>query len=70
LITALLIIPAASARLHSSTPLQMVMLSMLFATLSVALGLAASLHWDMPAAPAIVVAAAGLFFVSNVLSAR
>ena len=70
LITALLIIPAASARLYSKTPLQMVMLSMMFAILSVVLGLASSLHWDVPAAPAIVVAAAVVFFVSNLVRAR
>lgn len=67
LITALLIIPAASARLFSKTPVQMVLLSILFAVLSVMLGLASSLHWDAPAAPAIVVVAAVLFFVSNLL---
>ena len=70
LITALLIIPAASARLYSKTPLQMVVLSMLFAMLSVVLGLASSLHWDVPAAPAIVVAAAMVFFVSNLVRAQ
>ena len=70
LITALLIIPAASARLYSKTPLQMVVLSMMFAILSVVLGLASSLHWDIPAAPAIVVAAAVVFFVSNLVRVR
>ncbi|MCW8922929.1 MAG: metal ABC transporter permease [Gammaproteobacteria bacterium] len=67
LITALLIIPAASARLYSSTPLQMVVLSVLFAVLSVVLGLASSMQWDMPTAPAIVLAAAALFFLSNLV---
>ena len=70
LITALLIIPAASARLYSKTPLQMVVLSMLFAIISVVLGLFSSLQWDAPAAPAIVVAAAMMFFVSNLVRAR
>ena len=70
LITALLIIPAASARLYSKTPFQMVLLSMVFAILSVVLGLASSLHWDVPAAPAIVVAAAVVFFVSNLVRGR
>ena len=70
LITALLIIPAASARLYSKTPLQMVVLSMMFAVLSVVLGLGSSLHWDIPAAPAIVVAAAVVFFVSNLVRVR
>lgn len=70
LITALLVIPAASARLYSKTPLQMVMLSMLFAILSVVLGLGASLYWDAPTAPAMVVAAAIVFFVSSVVRSR
>lgn len=70
LITALLIIPAASARLYSKTPLQMVLLSMVFAIVSVVFGIAASLHWDIPTAPAIVLAAAMLFFASNVVRAR
>ena len=70
LITALLIIPAASARLFSKTPLQMVVLSMLFAILSVVLGLASSLYWDAPTAPAIVLAAAMMFFASNLIRSR
>ena len=70
LITALLIIPAAAARLFSKTPIQMVLLSMLFAILSVVLGIFSSLQWDIPAAPTIVVAAAMLFFVSNLVRAR
>lgn len=70
LITALLVIPAASARLYSKTPLQMVILSMLFAMLSVVLGLGASIYWDAPTAPAMVVAAAIVFFVSSVVRSR
>lgn len=70
LITALLIIPAASARLFSKTPLQMVVLSMVFAVLSVVLGLIASLYWDAPTAPAIVLAASTLFLSSNLVSSE
>ena len=70
LITALLIIPAAAARLFSKSPIQMVLLSMLFAVISVVLGIVSSLQWDTPAAPAIVVAAAVLFFGSNLVRAR
>ena len=66
LITALLIIPAATARLYSKSPKQMVLLSVVIAMLSVVLGLYASLQWDFPAGPAIVVGAALLFFVSRV----
>ncbi|MDH5711458.1 MAG: metal ABC transporter permease [Gammaproteobacteria bacterium] len=70
LITALLIIPAASARLYSRTPLQMVLLSIFFGILSVVIGLISSLHWDIPTAPAIVAAASLLFFVSNLFQPR
>jgi len=71
LITALLIIPAATARLYSKSPKQMVMLSVLVAIAAVVLGLLASLGWDFPTGPAIVVSASCLFFVSRVaLSCR
>ena len=71
LITALLIIPAATARLYSKSPKQMVMLSVLVAIAAVVLGLLVSLGWDFPTGPAIVVSASLLFFVSRVaLSCR
>ena len=70
LITALLIIPAASGRLFSTRPLQMVLLSVVFAMLSVVLGVGASLYWDVSTGPAIVVAAALAFFSSNLVRAR
>ncbi len=65
LITALLIIPAASARLFSRSPLQMMWISIVFAIIAVVAGLTGSLQWDVPTGPAIVVAASGLFFVSR-----
>lgn len=68
LITALLIIPAATARLFSVSPLQMVVLSMFTAVLAVIIGLMASMQWDMPAGPAIVVAATLLFIVARLKS--
>ena len=46
LITALLIIPAATARLYSKSPRQMVLMSVVIAILSVVLGLYSSLLWD------------------------
>ncbi len=65
LVTALLIMPAASARLFSHTPLQMLLLSVVFAVLAVTLGLGASLQWDMPTGPAIVMLASLLFVVAR-----
>lgn len=70
LITALLIIPAASARLFSKTPLQMVVLSVLFAMAGVVLGLSSSLYWDLPTGPAIVMAAAMMFFIAQPMHLR
>lgn len=67
LITALLIIPAATARLFSSTPLHMVMLSIMFAMAAVLFGLGGSLYWDIPTGPAIVVATSIAFFISRLL---
>ncbi len=66
LITALLIIPAATARLFSKSPKQMVLVSVLMAVLAVVLGLFSSLSWDFPTGPAIVVSASLLFFVSRI----
>ena len=67
LITALLIIPAATARLFSSSPKQMVVISVVMAMLAVFLGLFSSLNWDFPAGPSIVMAASSLFFVSRLV---
>ena len=67
LITALLIIPAATARLISHSPKQMVFSSIVLAAAAVVLGLYSSLVWDVPTGPAIVVAASGLFFVLRVI---
>lgn len=64
LITALLIIPAATARRFASSPEQMAILASLIGVISVALGLNGSLAWDTPAGPSIVVAAMGCFALS------
>jgi len=66
LITALLIIPAATARLFSKSPRQMVVVSVFVSIVAVVLGLYSSLGWDLPAGPAIVVSASCLFFVSRI----
>ena len=64
LIVSLLIVPAAAARQLARSPEQMALLAAAAGMLAVALGLAASLAWDTPAGPSIVVAAALLFFLS------
>ena len=68
LITALLIIPAATARLFSKSPKQMVLVSVLMAIVAVVLGLYSSLNWDFPTGPAIVVSSSRLFFLSRIFS--
>jgi zinc transport system permease protein len=62
LITSLLIIPAATARFFARSPEQMALLGSLFGCLAVGGGLYGSMNWDLPAGPAVVVAAALLFF--------
>ena len=65
LITALLIIPAASARRFSASPHSMAVISIVFGVFAVVAGLFASMQWDSPAGPSIVVAAVVCFFVSR-----
>ncbi len=64
LITALLIIPAAAARRLSATPEQMAVMSALLGAVAVVSGLYASLNYDTPSGPSIVVAAMVLFVIS------
>ncbi len=64
LITALLIIPAAAARRVSSSPEAMAAVASMFGVVAVSLGLYASLIWDIPAGPAVVLAALAIFSVS------
>ena len=64
LITALLIIPAATARIFSKTPEQMAFLASLVGCLAVILGLASSWYIDTPAGPSIVLSAGLLFLIS------
>ena len=65
LISALLIIPAASARVFSESPERMMIWSLLLSCMSVSLGLAASYELDTPAGPTIVSAAAVIFALSQ-----
>lgn len=64
LITALLIIPAATSRRLSSSPEAMATMASLIGVVAVMAGLGASFVWDVPAGPAIVLAASTLFAVS------
>lgn len=64
LIAAMLIIPAAGARVYARGPESMAAIASGIGALSVVAGLWASLTWDTPAGPSIIVAAAGIFAVS------
>ncbi|MBF0167054.1 MAG: metal ABC transporter permease [Alphaproteobacteria bacterium] len=64
LITALLVIPPAAARPFARSPEAMALLASLIGTMSVLLGLFASLSIDLPAGPAIVAASVLLFVLS------
>jgi zinc transport system permease protein len=69
LITSLMIIPAAAARRFSRSPEQMALSAAVIGTLAVLLGLAGSWQWDTPAGPSVVLAAALLFGISQLLPA-
>lgn len=64
LITALLIIPAATARRFSASPELMAVLASVIGALAVVGGLFGSLTYDTPSGPSIVVAALLLFTLS------
>ena len=70
LITSMMIIPAAAARRFSSTPEQMALVAAVIGILSVGLGMAASWFQDTPAGPSIVVSAALLFLLAQLLPPR
>lgn len=64
LITAMLIIPAASARRFATSPEQMAVLAALIGSMSVISGLYGSLQWDTASGPSIVVTALAFFLIS------
>jgi len=70
LITALLIIPAASAQRFARSPEQMALLAALVGALAVVGGLLASLWRDTPAGPSIVTPATLLFLLSQLRPAH
>lgn len=69
LITALLVIPAATARRFSPSPESMAVIASVLGVLSVVAGLSASLSFDTAAGPSIVVASL-LVFVASILIPR
>ncbi|WP_018870875.1 MULTISPECIES: zinc ABC transporter permease subunit ZnuB [unclassified Thioalkalivibrio] len=70
LITALMIIPAATSRRFARTPEQMAILAGVLGMLAVGAGIAGSFQWDTPTGPSIVVAALLGFILVQLLPAR
>lgn len=70
LITAMLIIPAATARRFATGPEQMALLASVIGAAAVLAGLFGSLEWDTPSGPSIVVAAVLIFAISLLPATR
>lgn len=67
LVTALMIIPAATARHFSRTPEQMLFYTIIFGFISIIAGISMSWYVDTMTGPSIVAANATLFFISQIL---
>lgn len=68
LITSLLIIPAAAARSFAATPTQMAILASVAGVLAVSGGLYASLQFDTPSGPSIILTALLIFVGAHLVS--
>ena len=67
LITSLLIIPPAIARVFSNSPVVMIFTSMLVSIAAVLLGLYLSIDYDLATGPTIVITLGALFFIAQFL---
>ncbi len=70
LITSLLIIPPAVARMFARTPKAMAFQSIGVSIVAVLMGLGASLFYDLATGPMVVIALGGLFVASQLLPTR
>lgn len=70
IMTSLLIIPAATARKFSSTPEQMAFLASVIGSIAVFGGLSLSWFYDTPAGPSVVISAAAMFMLSQMVRSR
>ena len=66
LVTSIILIPAMSARIISSSPLMMIILSIFFAQIMNVLGIILSFHADLPFAPTIILCGGGIFIMISV----
>jgi len=69
LVTSLLVIPAAAARPFVSTPGHMAVVASGIGSMAVVGGILASVQWDTPTGPSIVVTAFSLFMASLLIGA-
>ncbi|ARP38853.1 zinc ABC transporter permease subunit ZnuB [Vibrio syngnathi] len=70
IMTSLLIIPAATARKFSNTPEQMAFLASVIGSIAVFGGLSLSWFYDTPAGPSVVISAAAMFMLSQMVRSR
>jgi len=70
IMTSLLIIPAATARKFSSTPEQMALFASVIGSIAVCGGLSLSWFYDTPAGPSVVISAAAMFMLSQMVKSR
>lgn len=67
LITAMLIIPSASAFVFSRTPLQMIINGAIIGCLSILGGMYSAIQYDLPTGPAIIIVSVLLLLCSNII---
>ncbi|KAA8663810.1 zinc ABC transporter permease subunit ZnuB [Vibrio gigantis] len=70
IMTSLLIIPAATARKFANTPEQMAFLASVIGSIAVFGGLSLSWFYDTPAGPSVVISAAAMFMLSQMVKTR
>lgn len=70
LVAAMLVIPAATARLLSPTFIHMTLLSLALSVVSVLAGMLVSLRINLPSGPAIILVQAALFFLAAIRPRR
>ncbi|CAK2637194.1 Zn(2(+)) ABC transporter membrane subunit [Vibrio crassostreae] len=70
IMTSLLIIPAATARKFANTPEQMAFIASIIGSIAVLGGLSLSWFYDTPAGPSVVISAAAMFMLSQMIRSR
>lgn len=68
LVTSIILIPAMTARIISTSPLMMIILSVIFAQIMNAFGIVLSFYADLPFAPIIILCGGGIFIVISIYS--